>query len=106
MLLLSSDVMSGDVYERLMDMQEMLQRNRGMEESTIRENIPLIKYNASDFNDQSQCMVCLCDFEADEELYKLPCGHIFHPGCITEWLLRCTDCPLCKANIDRSVRNY
>jgi len=28
MLLLSSDVMGGDVYERLMEMQEMLQRNR------------------------------------------------------------------------------
>jgi hypothetical protein len=111
MLLLSSDVMGGDVYERLMEMHEMLHHRRGMSQDTI-DRLPKIKWTeamareAQSTDGQLQCMVCLCDYEVDDELYKLPCNHLFHPGCIAEWLTRCTDCPLCKTNIDRQIREY
>ena len=26
------------------------------------------------------CSVCLTDFEADEEIRRLPCRHLFHTG--------------------------
>jgi hypothetical protein len=108
MLLLSSDVMGGDVYERLMEMHEMLNHRRGMDQNTV-ERLPKIIWSeaeAANANGQTNCMVCLCDYEEGEELYKLPCNHLFHPGCIAEWLTRCTDCPLCKTNIDRQIREY
>jgi len=103
MLLLSSDAMGGDVYERLMEMQDILHNRRGMDENTI-SRLPKVKWQEG--NEQTQCMVCLCDYEQDEELVKLPCNHLFHMGCISEWLQRCTDCPLCKMNVDRVVRDY
>mmetsp|Transcript_34731 Transcript_34731/g.81084 ORF Transcript_34731/g.81084 Transcript_34731/m.81084 type:complete len:459 (-) Transcript_34731:46-1422(-) len=108
MLLLNTEALAGGYEERLMEVQEMLSRRRGMANETIAqvekmrwEDIPPEMRNG-----QSQCMVCLCGFENGDEVRRLPCGHIFHASCIDEWLRRCTDCPVCKANVDRAVRHY
>eukprot|EP00397_Hematodinium_sp_SG-2012_P015044 GEMP01015315.1.p1 GENE.GEMP01015315.1~~GEMP01015315.1.p1 ORF type:complete len:467 (+),score=91.94 GEMP01015315.1:53-1402(+) len=109
MLLLNTDAIgSGDVYERLMDVQEMLAARRGMANDVIEqiEHYEWKPQEGEEENGQKQCMVCLSDFEADEAVRKLPCTHVFHCNCIDEWLRRCTDCPICKMNIDRRVRNY
>jgi len=55
---------------------------------------------------QTQCMVCLEDFTDEQEVRRLPCSHLFHSECIDEWLRRCTDCPICKTNVDRVIRDY
>jgi len=45
----------------------------------------------------SQCSVCLCDFEIDEEVIQLPnCKHIFHPPCVLRWLEMHDSCPICR----------
>jgi len=49
---------------------------------------------------QTQCTVCLEDFEADAELMTLPCEHEFHRPCVSQWLLtRRGACPLCWRDI-------
>lgn len=46
--------------------------------------------------DQSGCAICLEDYRADESTVRLlKCSHIFHAGCIDEWLRRCNKCPCC-----------
>jgi len=46
----------------------------------------------------ARCLVCLCDFEADEEARKLvKCEHMFHKICIDQWLTTGRNsCPLCR----------
>lgn len=46
----------------------------------------------------ARCLVCLCDFEPDEETRKLvKCGHLFHRECIDQWLTTGRNsCPLCR----------
>ena len=40
------------------------------------------------------CSVCMEALVPGEKVRKLPCGHIYHAGCIDEWLTRCsTTCP-------------
>jgi E3 ubiquitin-protein ligase synoviolin len=34
-----------------------------------------------------------------EQLKKLPCGHIFHAGCLRRWFLRQQTCPICRRNV-------
>lgn len=100
MLLLSTDALSGDYEERLMEVQDMLNNRRGMAAENIgRLETYIFKDRRAD-SSQTQCMVCLGDFEDDDEVRKLPCSHVFHKGCIDEWLRRCSDCPICKANVD------
>merc|ERR1719356_1061065 len=49
-----------------------------------------------------ECAICLNDFSPGDSVRKIGgCGHTFHRSCIDLWLLRCSDCPLCK----RSVRS-
>ncbi len=44
------------------------------------------------------CCVCLCRFEANEEVSQLPCKHFFHRGCLDKWFdNKHTTCPLCRS---------
>ncbi|KAF2996665.1 hypothetical protein E8E13_003982 [Curvularia kusanoi] len=46
----------------------------------------------------ARCLICLCDFEAEEEARKLvKCEHMFHKICIDQWLTTGRNsCPLCR----------
>ena len=42
--------------------------------------------------------VCLCRFEADEEVSELSCKHFFHKGCLEKWFdNKHATCPLCRS---------
>lgn len=51
--------------------------------------------------DQTNCAICLDDFEPKVTLVReLPCHHIYHPGCIDNFLItRSSLCPLCKKSV-------
>ncbi|OAY34460.1 probable E3 ubiquitin-protein ligase XERICO [Manihot esculenta] len=45
-----------------------------------------------------ECCVCLCRFEADEEVSELSCKHFFHKGCLDKWFdNKHSTCPLCRS---------
>ncbi|XVF43900.1 hypothetical protein PTKIN_Ptkin02bG0078200 [Pterospermum kingtungense] len=45
-----------------------------------------------------ECCVCLCRFEADEEVSELSCKHFFHKGCLEKWFHnKHSTCPLCRS---------
>mmetsp|Transcript_25322 Transcript_25322/g.74776 ORF Transcript_25322/g.74776 Transcript_25322/m.74776 type:complete len:1149 (-) Transcript_25322:721-4167(-) len=50
-------------------------------------------------NELPQCPVCLCEYEGDEVLRQLPCGHIFHRSCIDEWMKLHNTCPNCRMSL-------
>lgn len=49
-------------------------------------NLPLVKINQEEFDNNVQCSICMEDFKIGDEAKKLPCKHYFHTPCITEWL--------------------
>lgn len=54
------------------------------------------------------CTICLCEYEPDDLLRKMPCRHLFHKECVDEWLKLKRTCPLCKFDVARvnRVRNW
>lgn len=42
----------------------------------------------------TSCCICLSDFEAEEVITELKCGHCYHEACITTWLYQRDCCPL------------
>lgn len=47
----------------------------------------------------SECRVCLCDYEQGEDIVRLPCMHYAHTGCMEEWLVRSPRCPVCRTSV-------
>ncbi|KAK8521182.1 hypothetical protein V6N13_077299 [Hibiscus sabdariffa] len=49
-----------------------------------------------DFSSRKGCAVCLDEFFNGNEITSMPCGHVYHYGCIVEWLETSHMCPLCR----------
>ncbi|KAL4902269.1 hypothetical protein BDW74DRAFT_66290 [Aspergillus multicolor] len=44
-----------------------------------------------------ECAICMEDFDDDDTIRALTCGHIFHATCLDPWFTkRQARCPLCK----------
>ncbi len=51
------------------------------------------------------CVICMCDYEADEDVTVMPnCIHFFHEECINKWLGENSNkCPVCKAECGKGT---
>eukprot|EP00288_Rhodomonas_lens_P013534 CAMPEP_0177694908 /NCGR_PEP_ID=MMETSP0484_2-20121128/3179_1 /TAXON_ID=354590 /ORGANISM="Rhodomonas lens, Strain RHODO" /LENGTH=443 /DNA_ID=CAMNT_0019205807 /DNA_START=31 /DNA_END=1359 /DNA_ORIENTATION=+ len=52
---------------------------------------------------EEQCMICLLELEKGEGVLRLPCGHMFHDHCGTEWLHTHTTCPNCRLEVGKEA---
>jgi Ring finger domain len=52
-----------------------------------------------------KCLVCQFDYEKNEELRRLPCGHCFHKSCVDVWLQEKDVCPYCRQCIATRTDN-
>ena len=51
-----------------------------------------------------QCAICLGLVAIGEAVRRLPtCGHLFHAGCIDQWLRAHATCPMCRAAVGAVV---
>jgi len=49
-----------------------------------------------------RCVICLREYEVDEEIKTLPCGHEFHSECVDPWLGEHNrTCPTCRHDITK-----
>lgn len=49
--------------------------------------------------DAAICSICLCEYQPEELVRTLPCGHLFHSACIARWFKAHASCPLrCHIN--------
>jgi len=41
-----------------------------------------------------ECSICLDNFEGEDSVVRLPCGHLFHTDCVVGWLRQTMTCPV------------
>ncbi len=46
------------------------------------------------------CCICLSEIKKGKNTILLPCKHMFHSKCITDWLKSNNTCPMCRKEID------
>ena len=46
-----------------------------------------------------QCGICMDSFHETENVKRLPCEHIFHVDCMSQWLQKKKNCPFCAQAI-------
>lgn len=54
-----------------------------------------VKLERLELESDASCSICLCDYEHNDILRQLSCGHHFHKKCLDEWLRLNAKCPLC-----------
>lgn len=64
--------------------------------SALRNHLEPI-FNALTYKGES-CSICLDDYERNDRVGYLNCGHFFHKDCIKTWLEKQSSCPLCRAS--------
>ena len=42
------------------------------------------------------CCICMENFSCNQQVYFLPCKHIFHADCLSEWVQYKNECPTCR----------
>jgi E3 ubiquitin-protein ligase RNF115/126 len=42
------------------------------------------------------CTVCCENIQLDTKGMFMPCGHVYHPDCLTPWLETNNSCPVCR----------
>jgi hypothetical protein len=47
--------------------------------------------------DHTTCAICL-ESCGEEDLHRLPCGHVFHRDCVSGWIKQHSSCPSCRQN--------
>jgi hypothetical protein len=56
---------------------------------------------------QDKCTVCLEEFNDDDDMIELKCGHHFHEECIVHWFKTCSNkCPICREEVARGVPDF
>ncbi|PIA54903.1 hypothetical protein AQUCO_00901068v1 [Aquilegia coerulea] len=79
------------------------QKGGGVEEKVL-DSIPILAYTIEEGGlfrvDQTECAVCLGEFDEGEVVRLLPsCRHAFHVHCIDEWFYSHSNCPVCRSPI-------
>jgi len=74
----------------------------------ILRNLPTVQVTQDDLIEETNknCCICLEDQEIGATAVKLPCGHIYHPPCLKEWLEKCCTCPVCRFELETDDANY
>ncbi|XP_027358345.1 uncharacterized protein LOC113867304 [Abrus precatorius] len=91
-------------YEQLLELGERIGYvNTGLKEDEMGLNIRKVKLSISNDTSKHQiekkCSVCQEEYESDDELGRLNCGHSYHFECIKQWLVHKNFCPVCKQEV-------
>lgn len=66
-------------------------------EEDIEKVAPLRSFiHRTSMDEDCTCAVCVDPVTPKMLHRKLPCGHIFHPTCVDEWLTKKGNCPMCR----------
>lgn len=63
---------------------------------------PVVQFDKEALGDHTECCICSAEFDADNELRQLSCGHVFHTTCLSGWFERSLTCPLCREDLAKS----
>ncbi|CAK9153794.1 unnamed protein product [Ilex paraguariensis] len=45
---------------------------------------------------ERKCSICQEEYDTEDDMGKLDCGHLYHIHCIKQWLVQKNTCPVCK----------
>lgn len=78
--------------------------SRGMTPAEIRNLEGACRCSQELAEKAQDCSICLAELQEGDHVRRLgACGHVFHRSCLDLWLLRSSECPLCKVKLTAST---
>jgi len=70
--------------------------------------LPTVVVSPEDLVDDNnrECCICLEPNRLKDRVVRLPCAHIFHQECISDWLSRHCTCPVCRYELETEDQEY
>ena len=66
----------------------------------IKDKLTKIRFNKSVSSNNSECCnICYEDFKNNQNVYSLPCHHLFHVNCLNKEITYRQKCPLCRIEL-------
>ncbi|KAF0745430.1 hypothetical protein Ae201684P_011524 [Aphanomyces euteiches] len=86
-----------DVIEAFLCIPD-LQKNEEIRRTEIILSSPDVATTEINYKEHADddCPICLCDFDSDDKVLHLGCGHNFHEGCVMQWIQLKMSCPICR----------
>lgn len=76
---------------------EQAQKRAGLDQKQLKElKNSQHRYKPDENTINTDCAICLLDFEINEKINTLSCHHSYHSSCIILWLRQRGTCPLCS----------
>ena len=78
------------------------QRNRNRNLTSIIKNIKnkltriRFRRSLSSYGNNESCIICMKDFRNNQNVYNLPCHHLFHVHCLNKEIKYRQKCPICR----------
>nr|XP_010906978.1 uncharacterized protein LOC105033766 [Elaeis guineensis] len=96
-------------YEELLELGDRIGYvSTGLREDEIIRSLRKVKrstFDASTIQFSSEmewkCSICQEEYDANDEMGKLECGHSYHICCIKQWLSQKNACPVCKTAVPK-----
>ena len=91
--------------------REIIERRHNINENDIEMNDILNQLSVTIIEDikrlndeNKKCVICLEDFKNFDKSIYLPCIHLFHEKCITDWInTKKGFCPVCRSRISNAI---
>lgn len=107
----SNDITSENTSDSIQNNQEppsyekssILPTSYNQTTSSSNRNDVLPDSNSSSDKDDTECTICMEDFEVGDNIRYLPCMHFYHQVCIDSWLMRSFTCPRCMEAVDQGI---
>jgi len=91
----------GESYEELLALDDTI-KHPGLTPAMLLTQTMVQTLDAAAAAQQRECAVCLCEYEAGENVRRLPCMCCFHRVCVDRYFEDHTTCPVCRADVRAS----
>jgi len=99
-----------NIFDEYADLPELVSENIYQEDVKIVlneeqfNNLLHITHEEINDNESCECLICMEEFNKEDNIIKTNCKHLFHKNCIKTWLCEESNkCPVCRIEIEKGI---
>ena len=91
-----------EIVRRMSEMEAQNSRKKKKAKTEAVKRLPIVKIEKKHCKkigtklEPPTCTVCCESINVDTKGMFMPCGHVYHPDCLTPWLESHNSCPVCR----------